>query len=1069
MKLPGFLCVPALAATVLAVARVPCSPRYLGVIFFVGISGAAPMSHAQGVVINEFLAINEAGLTDSDGVTSDWIEIYNSGATTVSLLGWSLTDDASQLRKWQFPATNLAANAYLLVFASGKNRTNAGAELHTNFQLDGDGEYLALVMPDGVTVASQFNPKFPKQRKDISFGLGTDAGLHYLKPPTPRTVNATNYVQFVADTKFSVDRGFFSAPISVVVTTATAGATIYFTTNGSVPSSTNGFIYSNPIGISRTTTLRAAAHKSGFEPSNVDTHTYLFLQDIVTQDYQSVVARGFPTNWGSTAADYGLDPDVVGRNGTDLFGGKYTATLSNDLRSLPSVSLTFPVHELFGTDGIYTQSTQEGDAWERPVSFELLYPDGRQNLQVNAGVRIQGGFFRFHFATRKHSFRIAFREQYGPGKWNEPLFGFKSADQFNTLVLRAGANDAYSWQASGRQPLYIRDSFIRDTIGEMGRSSAKDFFVHLYLNGVYWGLYDLSERPDAAFAESYFGGSEENWDALNDNGVSNGSGVAWANFLNLCAQGLASAASYQRVQGNNPDGTPNPGLTNYLDVDAMNDYLIALFWGGTRDWPAKNYWLLRHQTNNTGFQFMAWDMEQSMGLLETNATFNPTTFTNDVAAPYGAARANAEYRLRFADRVHRHLFNGGALYVDPAAPQWDPPHPERNRPAARFAALAAEIEPAMVAESARWGDQHNAAPYTRDEQWRVERDFILTNWISKRASNVLQQFRAAGLYPNIVAPGFNQHGGAIAPGFQLAITAPAGQIYFTTNGLDPRLTNSATIYNTPVSLLTNTVVKARALSGGEWSALNEAEFVVNRPRLLISEIHYHPADPNTEEQNAGFNNSDDFEFLELVNVGTNALHLAGLRLTNAVRFNFSTASNSILQPGEIVLLVKNQTAFQIRYGSGLPVIGQYQGNLANDGENLLLLDSIGPLLDLTYQTGAPWPDADGTGPSLDAVSLTGDFNSPANWRASTQTGGTPGRIPGAELRISSIRLVSGKIILQFQANAGGSYTLSYKPSLQTADWTALNTVPAGATNELKELEDEVPPQTTQRYYRVSSP
>src|SRR5687767_6288490 len=178
MKRPGFLSVPAFVSKVLALTCKQCSLCPLGVVVVAVMSATAQMAHPQGLVINEFLAVNDTGLTDSDGVAADWIEIYNPGATTVSLLGWSLTDDPAQLRKWQFPATNLAANAYLLVFASGKNRTNAAADLHTNFQLEGDGEYLALMMPDGVTVASQFNPKFPRQRKDISFGLGADAGLH---------------------------------------------------------------------------------------------------------------------------------------------------------------------------------------------------------------------------------------------------------------------------------------------------------------------------------------------------------------------------------------------------------------------------------------------------------------------------------------------------------------------------------------------------------------------------------------------------------------------------------------------------------------------------------------------------------------------------------------------------------------------------------------------------------------------------------------------------------------------------------------------------------------------------
>src|SRR6185503_3102565 len=115
--------------------------------------------------------------------------------------------------------------------------------------------------------------------------------------------------------------------VSVVITTATASATIYYTTNGSVPSSTNGFVYGGPVVIGRTTVVKAAAFKAGFEPSDVDTHTYLFLNDIVRQDFQNVVALGFPTNWGTTAADYGLDPDVVGGNGTDRYGGKYTGSL----------------------------------------------------------------------------------------------------------------------------------------------------------------------------------------------------------------------------------------------------------------------------------------------------------------------------------------------------------------------------------------------------------------------------------------------------------------------------------------------------------------------------------------------------------------------------------------------------------------------------------------------------------------------------------------------------------------------------------------------------------------------
>src|SRR5436190_20456764 len=118
-----------------------------------GLAFASSPANAPGqVVISEFLASNASTLADEDGAFEDWIEIHNTGVAPVNLLNWSLTDDATQPARWRFPATNLTAGARIVVFASGKNRRTAGAELHTNFKLEKDGEYLALVEPDGVTI-----------------------------------------------------------------------------------------------------------------------------------------------------------------------------------------------------------------------------------------------------------------------------------------------------------------------------------------------------------------------------------------------------------------------------------------------------------------------------------------------------------------------------------------------------------------------------------------------------------------------------------------------------------------------------------------------------------------------------------------------------------------------------------------------------------------------------------------------------------------------------------------------------------------------------------------------------
>jgi hypothetical protein len=131
------------------------------------------LSAAEEVIISEFLASNTSGLRDEDNTYPDWIELQNKSAASVNLDGWFLTDAAGNLTKWRIPATNIAANAFLVIFADGKDRKVPGAPLHTSFNLGADGEFLALVKPDGVTIASQYSPTFPGQAPNVSYGIGT--------------------------------------------------------------------------------------------------------------------------------------------------------------------------------------------------------------------------------------------------------------------------------------------------------------------------------------------------------------------------------------------------------------------------------------------------------------------------------------------------------------------------------------------------------------------------------------------------------------------------------------------------------------------------------------------------------------------------------------------------------------------------------------------------------------------------------------------------------------------------------------------------------------------------------
>jgi hypothetical protein len=602
----------------------------------------------------------------------------------------------------------------------------------------------------------------------------------YFREPTPGAPNDTpGAAGFVLDTKFSHNRGLYDAPLDVEITTETAGAEIRFTLDGSAPAETQGGVYQGPIHIDHTTTLRARAFKPGLEPTDIDTQTYVFVDDVVRQDSNATIAAGFPRTWGTTPPDYGMDPDIVGPN--DRYAGVYAATIRDDLKSLPTLSITMDIDDLFGAKGIYTNSTSGGQAWERPASVELIYPDGEEGFQVDCGIRLQGGYFRGHAATKKHSFRLLFKRDYGATKLKFPLFGPRAADSFDTLTLRAGANDGYSWDAARLTEQYTRDEFGRSLQRASGNAGAHGIFVHLYLDGIYWGLYNASERPDHAFSASYYGGEKEDWDAVHDGVPTNGNLSQWNEMLRQATAARTSLDAYMKLQGRNPDGSPNPAYLHLLDVPNYADYLIVNLWGGNWDWPWKNWWAGRSRAaGSTGFKFYCWDYENTIGNNRDRSPLTKNALQNDFSGagrPHQSLTQNPEYKLAFADRVHRLFFNGGILTPDSLIP--------------RYAAIANGVERAIVGESARWGDQHFNPPLTLRE-WRTERDWVLGTYLPRRTDVVLQQFRSAGLYPQVGAPVFSGPGGSrvgdiVEAGFLLAVAAREGTVHYTLDGTDPRL------------------------------------------------------------------------------------------------------------------------------------------------------------------------------------------------------------------------------------------------------------------------------------------
>jgi len=583
-------------------------------------------------------------------------------------------------------------------------------------------------------------------------GAGEVSVAQYFATATPGQFNSSGAVNIVADTKFSVDRGFYEAPFYVEITTETEGATIHYTTDGSMPSETHGKEYTGPILISKTTCLRAMAFKPGWISSNVDTHTYIFLNDVL---HQPSDPPGFPAYWGGTAADYEMDPYVVNHP-------NYKDEIKQDLLSLPTMSLVMDVDDLFGPQGIYSNPWSSGPAWERPGSIELIYPDGRVGFQVNCGVRIYGGVGR---REPKKTLRLLFKRAYGPTKLNYPLFGDDATDRFDTIILRAGFNN--SWHGVYNQgPQYIRDEWIRRTQLEMGRLGLHGTFVHLYVNGLYWGLYNPTERCNADFGTAYMGGEKEDYDALNSypRNVVDGTADAWIAAQNIASAGVADEDGFK-------------ALAQYVDIPNLIDYMILNFYGGNQDWDDHNWYAVRRRAPGEGWKFIAWDSER---VLESITGHNRTSIGqyNKPSWLYKNLRANPEFRMLFADHAHKHLFHDGVLT------------PEKAR--ARYKELADQIYGAIVCESARWGDCKHSPARTRDNEWVAERDRLLNQYFPQRTEVVIGFLRNAGLYPDIDAPEFfvngtQQYGGHVSVGDVLTMSAPRGTIYYTTDGNDPRL------------------------------------------------------------------------------------------------------------------------------------------------------------------------------------------------------------------------------------------------------------------------------------------
>lgn len=839
---------------------------------------------------------------------------------------------------------------------------------------------------------------------------------------------------------FDHEAGFYDTAFNLALRTDKPGYNIIYTLDGSNPqTSTSGYQGGtsvsilvdpgSPAGRAKTPVfvVRASLAKDGLTPSKPVTKSFIFLDKVMTQAYPG---GSWPTSSvNGQLIDLAMDPDVVN-------DPRYNSQMKESLLEIPSISLVTGNANMFNpSTGIYVNATLHGEQWERECSVELINPDKSQGFQVNAGVRIRGGDSR-NDSNPKHAFRLFFRKEYGAGKLVFPLFGDEGASEFDKVDLRTEQN--YSWnKEGGAHNTFLRDIFSRDLQREMGQPYARGRYYHLYLNGMYWGLYQTEERPEANYAETYLGGEKEDYDVIKVstetwpyyNEATDGTMASWQYLYNKCATGFKTNANYFALEGKDQYGNPVKNARVYVDIDNLIDYMLVIFYTGNVDAPVSawfsnmmpnNYYaVISRENKGKGFVFICHDSEHSMfidpinvndGINENRVTIDDPAMTVSGISNFQPQwlhkklTENPEYCLRFADRAYRQFSPGGVFTYD--------------RCIKRFRERKNQINMAIIAESARWGDAKSSTPKNKIDDWLPELSDIENNYFPYRSEIVISQLKAAGLYGSLEPPVIRESGIVLTENttFSSPLTLlfenpnSKGTIYYTTDGCDPRViggtvSSSAKVAgdNSSVVVSATTIIKSRIVDGQTWSPLKEISFTDNNEdysNLKVTEVHYHPAD-----YIFGTDTTDgkDLEFIELKNTGSSSINISGVTIDTAVYY--AVPAGAILPPKGFYVVASDPGSFYNYYG--MNASGNFKGNLSNSGEYILINDqSRRKILSVLYSDDYPWPlSADGDGYSLVAKTSipTSDPNVYSYWKSSIRIGGSPFADDDAPTAIGTVK------------------------------------------------------------------
>lgn len=630
----------------------------LGVLIY--FAGSIASLHGQ-LHISEIQASNVSSFMHSDGNYREWVELYNAGSSGIDLQGYYLSCDLQDHEQHRIGDVWIGAGDYIRIWIN-KDLYGPGKRLRLHME----GGELGLFSPGGILLDAL---QFPQQYLETSYGKvpGQADSWAYYPQPTPREPNEGFRMvipQFAGEVEFSLEAGIYQGNQVLHMSTASGEAEIRFTTDGSWPTE-QASRYTAPLSISGNVVVRAIAFRENMLPGPVATRSYLI----------------------------------------------------NEHSSIPIVSLsTDKDHFYHYRNGFYTRGSNGIDGncmeepvnwnqdWERPANMEYFTPDGKQVLNQLTGLKVHGGCSR---TKPNKSIAVIARKKYGDNSLSHRFFHSKEVDEFKAIVLRNSGNDVHSSM--------MRDGFMQSLlIGQLDLDYQGYQPAHVFLNGSYFGIFNVREKINEHYPASNYGLDSEDIDMLEKEEYSlsgqsiSGYGEHYQELLDFVeANDLSVEENYAHVCAQ-------------MDVEEYMNYFLVEIYFENEDWPKNNIKYWRHRVEGGKWRWILFDTDFGWGLLpKSGNTLEHALSAGLSSALINGLLENEGFRNEFVQRM--------AAMINVVF--------EPERVALVFDSLLQQLEPEIDRHIARW-ERPSRVVFDHHTQVKIP------EYTENRPQTVRNQFRS---------------------------------------------------------------------------------------------------------------------------------------------------------------------------------------------------------------------------------------------------------------------------------------------------------------------------------------